>query len=875
MASKEPFYQQVADKIISQLKEGTAPWIKPWTGGESFIPHNPVSGTRYRGGNAIWLAAVAESEGYKDSRWLTYKQASSLDAQVRKGQKGTRVQYWKFSEEKPLLDENGRKKIGPDGKALTVQVQLERPRVFHAVVFNGDQIDRMPEQQVKKYQWNPSEKAEEILANSGAKIVHKPGDRAFYSPGNDMIQLPEKTQFASPDKYYATALHELGHWTGHGTRLDRDMLHPFGSQGYAKEELRAEIASMMMGDDIGIGHEPGQHVAYIDSWIKILEDDPKEILRASADAEKIMTFVKSLEHTQEKVQTAEKTSELSADIENKIREVWSLTRPEQRTSEDHPKHPGVLMLADGGQRMESLRELAEKNDLTINALSAERQLQKAISEKAELKQLKELVWNHTEKTNKSRIEDKDHPWIYDPKIAAPKPKDKVFLHDLGSGELKKHLNRLEGEKRHASQVYRDFDLSQFEHRKASAPERKPEEKNYISVPYREKNQAKALGARWDREKKSWWVPEGKDLTKFSRWIQTASSPRQDAGLSPQQEFASALKDAGLILDGSPVMDGNFHRVPVEGGKPGRTDGSYKGFLDGIPAGFIQNHKTGLKTNWKAKGYHLSDQQKSSLLEHAITAKKHREMELQKTYEKKSLECERKWQELRGADDSHQYLKTKGVKSYGLKANDQDELVIPARDIQGKIWSLQRVTKQFKSMEKNARLQGCFHLIGKMSSNQKMVLLAEGYSTAASLHQATGLPVAMAFSSTNLKNVALEIKKSFPETSITVCADSDRHLVEKLKTNPGRKAGIEAANAVGGKVVVPVFCSNETGKDFTDFNDLHRVRGLETVKRQITNSISQKTEQSRVTEKSTEPIKQHAIKKSREEVSKSKSRGMSL
>lgn len=114
----------------------------------------------------------------------------------------------------------------------------------------------------------------------------------------DSITMPERGQFPSADNYYATALHELGHWTGHPSRLDRDLSNPFGSEGYAKEELRAEISSMILGNELGIGHDPGQHVAYVGSWIKVLQEDPLEIFRAAADAEKIQAFVLAFEQQQ-------------------------------------------------------------------------------------------------------------------------------------------------------------------------------------------------------------------------------------------------------------------------------------------------------------------------------------------------------------------------------------------------------------------------------------------------------------------------------------------------------------------------------------------------------------------------------------------------
>ncbi|MCU0835991.1 MAG: zincin-like metallopeptidase domain-containing protein [Chromatiaceae bacterium] len=116
-------------------------------------------------------------------------------------------------------------------------------------------------------------------------------DRAFYRPATDRIHLPPRSSFKTADTIRATALHEVAHATGHPSRLDRDLAHPFGSVGYAKDELRAEIASLMIGDQLGIGHDPGQHAARLKSWVQLLKEDPKEILRASRDADKISNYV--------------------------------------------------------------------------------------------------------------------------------------------------------------------------------------------------------------------------------------------------------------------------------------------------------------------------------------------------------------------------------------------------------------------------------------------------------------------------------------------------------------------------------------------------------------------------------------------------------
>ncbi|HNI38619.1 MAG TPA: zincin-like metallopeptidase domain-containing protein, partial [Pseudomonadales bacterium] len=291
------FHEQVAENLIEQLKKGVAPWQKPWKPGDllAALPMNPTTGKRYRGINSLNLM----SRAYTDPRWLTYKQAKSLGAQVRKGEKSTLVQYWKFTDERIKTDDNNNPVLNSEGNPIKEQVRLERPRVFYASVFNAEQVDNLPELDIKAPDWDPLERAERILQASNAVIRHGEADRAFYRPSTDSIHLPHKHQFPTPDRYYATALHELGHWTGHELRLNRDLSHPFGSEGYAKEELRAEIASMLLSGELGIGHDPGQHVAYVNSWIKALQEDPTEIFRAAADAEKIQDFVLALSQQQE------------------------------------------------------------------------------------------------------------------------------------------------------------------------------------------------------------------------------------------------------------------------------------------------------------------------------------------------------------------------------------------------------------------------------------------------------------------------------------------------------------------------------------------------------------------------------------------------
>ncbi len=423
--NKQSFHEQVAENLIEQLKKGTAPWQKPWHPGDlqAALPFNPTTGKRYRGINILNLM----SRGFTDPRWLTYKQAEGVSANVRKGQKSTPVQYWKFTEDRIKTDEQGVPMLDDEGQPIKIQVKLERPRVFYAAVFNAEQIDNLPEWVIKAPDWDPLERAETLLERSQAIIRHGEIDRAFYRPATDSIHLPHKHQFATPGDYYATALHELGHWSGHESRLNRDLSHPFGSEGYAKEELRAEIASLMLSGELGIGHDPGQHAAYVGSWIKALQEDPFEIFRAAADAEKIREFVLELSHQQEM----------------EVTEAVKMNPIEQDPGQDHPK---------------------------------------SMSPQSE------------------RVEE-------------------------------------------------------------------PGMRQYLIVPYKQKELAKHAGARWDKVAKAWYVGPNADMAALQVWLPENVASRPEPAIDPIDEFAELLRTQGCYIDGhQPMMDGQTHRIRVAGDK---------------------------------------------------------------------------------------------------------------------------------------------------------------------------------------------------------------------------------------------------------------------------------------------------------------------
>ena len=305
--------QEVTDSIIKMLEDGVAPWQKPWE--SAGMPFNPTTDKGYRGGNAVHLMATGLSRGYEDPRWMTYKQAAENGWQVRMGEKGTHIEFWEVKakrEEKSAEPVRG----GRDETAKENQ-----SRFIHRVytVFNAKQVEGVPAlEREQPSAFEAFHSGERILANSGAKIAHDQRDSAFYSRSSDSIHLPLKETFKDAPGYYGTALHELAHWTGHPSRLNRPTLNDsyrFGDLNYAKEELRAELASVFIAAEVGVPHDPANHAAYVGSWIKALKEDKNEIFRAAHDASAATDFVLSLEREVSRAEALEAGNPAATDID--------------------------------------------------------------------------------------------------------------------------------------------------------------------------------------------------------------------------------------------------------------------------------------------------------------------------------------------------------------------------------------------------------------------------------------------------------------------------------------------------------------------------------------------------------------------------------
>ena len=271
-------YEIVTDRIIDLLEKGVVPWHKPWAGGRNSAPANLVSKKPYRGLN-VWLLG---SMGYSSPYWVSYKQATEMGGQVRKGEKSTMVVYWKMFE---TID-----KVTKEKKTI--------PMLRYYNVFNVTQCDglKYPEiEDIKVNDFNPIDEAEKIVTSmtNAPKIVHNE-QRAWYRRDTDLVNMPIKESFDKEEEYYNTLFHELTHATGHESRLGRlqDSVSGFGSTSYAKEELIAEMGASYLCAVAGIVDRTiDNSAAYIANWLTKLRNDKKLVVSAAGKAHAACDYI--------------------------------------------------------------------------------------------------------------------------------------------------------------------------------------------------------------------------------------------------------------------------------------------------------------------------------------------------------------------------------------------------------------------------------------------------------------------------------------------------------------------------------------------------------------------------------------------------------
>ena len=303
-----PQRKQLVDQVLANLEKGNLFWTQGWVAAGA--PESAVTGKKYRGINNLYLSLVAMAENYGDNRWATFRQMEEKGWTFKKDEEGhtlgkgksVSVEYYEMrdKETKRRFDRSVLDGMTFDEQREYMDKNVYWLRKFYRV-FNCSLMDGVPAKEMPTIDVNDRiEKAEAILdywnANE-SKIVYG-GSQAFYRPSTDEVHLPEREKFKSTQSFYDTAFHEIGHSTGHESRLSRDLSGGFGSQSYAMEELRAEIASIFMAQDLGI--EPSEdrlqnNAAYIQSWKDEIKENPNALFTAIADADKIARYVSSKE----------------------------------------------------------------------------------------------------------------------------------------------------------------------------------------------------------------------------------------------------------------------------------------------------------------------------------------------------------------------------------------------------------------------------------------------------------------------------------------------------------------------------------------------------------------------------------------------------
>lgn len=290
-ADKKDVYTRVTERIIEDLERGIRTWLKPWhsehAAGRITRPlrHN---GTPYNGINILLLWGEALAKGYAAPIWMTFKQAQELGGHVRKGERGSLVVYAN------RITKTETNEAGED-------TEREIPFMKGYTVFNVEQVEGLPAhyyaQPVNPLPVSERIEAADAFMTATGAAIHHGGNSAYYAPARDIIQLPPFEAFKDKESYYATALHELTHWTKHKDRLERDFsAKRFGDTGYAREELVAELGAAFLCADLGITPEiRDDHAAYLGHWLNVLKEDKRAIFSAAAHAQRAADYLKGLQ----------------------------------------------------------------------------------------------------------------------------------------------------------------------------------------------------------------------------------------------------------------------------------------------------------------------------------------------------------------------------------------------------------------------------------------------------------------------------------------------------------------------------------------------------------------------------------------------------
>ena len=284
-ADRSSLYQEITDRIIAELEQGRLPWVQPWAGAAAplGLPKNAATGRPYSGINILILWGAVAEHHFTGQSWLTFRQALKIGAHVKKGERGTTVVYAdRFI---PYRERTRAAETGEEPEAI--------PFLKRFTVFNADQIEGLPAGLMPP----PAPVAENLILPQAEALIRATGadiriggDRAFYVPSADYIQVPPSSSFFEPINWHRTVFHELGHHSGHPSRLNRDLSGGFGSPSYAREELVAEMCGAFVCAALAIVPTV-RHADYLGTWLEVLREDNRAIIRAASAASKAADYL--------------------------------------------------------------------------------------------------------------------------------------------------------------------------------------------------------------------------------------------------------------------------------------------------------------------------------------------------------------------------------------------------------------------------------------------------------------------------------------------------------------------------------------------------------------------------------------------------------
>lgn len=814
------------------VEANQAPWQRSYDAGQLLEPMSFSTEKAYQGQNALRLALTGLQRGYEDNRWITEKAANALGATVRRDQ-GVPVLFF--------TDQSKKEVVNPEtGMKEERIVKLDRPILVVSRAYNIHEVDgieaKVPEAP-ETLGWESAKVLDHLLDVTQARIIH--GDSPSYTPSADTIMMPPPASYKDEGGYNKTLMHELSHWTGADKRINRNLSGTFGTTEYAREELVAEISAMLTCQKTGLAFDPNNGEGYIKNWWGIakemLQNNPNEIMKIAKDAYAARDYIvegkeldrlkeESVEHKVELSDEERAAGRISLNIPYSAKnEAKAVARAIGVTLEWDKANKGWYAKVEDGQNIGNLAKFRTTDaapEVGKQEIPKENQIQAVLDIPYPIKDLA-----------KDEAKSLDVTLSFDRKNKNWKA--------TGDREAVEKLQKFV-QAQQKNPARNPVGAIRSEPASDKAVEAAEETKVFLDVPFKDKEKAKETGKEagvplhFDRDAKAWYCHHDGALPAALKKYEV----RRDlnAGREEVQTLADKLIEMGAREAIIPEFDGKFHRIAVHGDKPGEKSMSYKAYNNGVPNAVIVNHQTGEKAKWLGNAPKLSGEERKQIeLSNANVAEKSR-LAAALAQKKAARAAQGILTRAMPADPKHPYLESKGIQAHHLKQDEHSNLLVPIVNTAGKIRGYQKIGADGqKRFAPGAEKAGNFATFGKLQDG-KPIVIAEGIATAATICETSGVQSVAALDCHNLKAVALELRKAYPDSPIVIAADND----QSKDRNIGLDKATAAAEAVGGRVIYPRF-DKETEKDLSDFNDLARVRGKEAVSRDVSAAVRQREE----------------------------------